>query len=189
MKTGNFWTCVAVVVGCVLTESVIARQPSAASLQAREENLRVILLGSGGGPAPNPERFGISTLVVAGNEKLLFDCGRAATIRMAQMGMLLGEVNKLFVTHLHSDHVIGIPDLYLTGWASQGRVVPLRVWGPAGTRDMMAHLSKAFAFDIHVRRDVDELFPAEGISIRQVAMATAHQVALAKKPSRRHRMN
>jgi len=82
---------------------------------------------------------------------------------MAQMGMLLGEVDKLFVTHLHSDHVIGIPDLYLTGWASQGRTVPLRVWGPAGTRDMMAHLEKAFAFDIHVRRDVDELFPADGI--------------------------
>src|SRR5262245_39866321 len=127
------------------------------------DRLKVILLGSGGGPAPNPQRFGISTLVVAGTDKLMFDCGRAATIRMAQMGMLLGEVNTLFVTHLHSDHVIGIPDLYLTGWASQGRTVPLRVWGPAGTRDMMAHLEKAFAFDIHVRRDVDELFPAEGI--------------------------
>jgi len=101
--------------------------------------------------------------VIAGTEKLMFDCGRAATIRMAEMGMLLGEVNKLFITHLHSDHVIGIPDLYLTGWASQGRVVPLRVWGPAGTRDMMTHLQKAFAFDVHVRRDVDELFPAEGI--------------------------
>jgi ribonuclease Z len=112
---------------------------------------------------PNPLRFGISTLVVAGTEKLMFDCGRAATIRMGQMGMLLGDVNKLFVTHLHSDHVIGIPDLYLAGWASQGRTVPLRVWGPAGTHDMMAHLEKAFAFDIHVRRDVDELFPAEGI--------------------------
>jgi ribonuclease Z len=93
----------------------------------------------------------------------MFDCGRAATIRMGQMGMVLGDVNKLFITHLHSDHVIGIPDLFLTGWASQGRTVPLRVWGPAGTRDMMAHLEKAFAFDIHVRRDVDELFPAGGI--------------------------
>ena len=59
--------------------------------------------------------------------------------------------------------MIGIPDLYLTGWASQGRVVPLRVWGPAGTRDMMTHLQKAFAFDIHIRRGVDELFPADGI--------------------------
>jgi ribonuclease Z len=152
---------VAVVAGFAITAPIMARQPSAAPVDA--SNLHVILLGSGGGPAPNPQRFGTSTLVVAGPEKLLFDCGRAATIRMAQMGMLLGEVDKLFITHLHSDHVIGIPDLYLTGWASQGRTVPLRVWGPAGTHDMMAHLQKAFAFDIHIRRDVDELFPTDGI--------------------------
>jgi ribonuclease Z len=151
------------IVSFVSAASVTTQQPSAARAQPVADSFRVILLGSGGGPAPNPQRFGISTLVVAGTEKLMFDCGRAATIRMAQMGMLLGEVNKLFVTHLHSDHVIGIPDLFLTGWASQGRSVPLRVWGPDGTRDMMAHLEKAFAFDIHVRRDVDELFPAEGI--------------------------
>ena len=154
------------IVACVVLAELVATQPPAAvAAQSDADHLRVILLGSGGGPAPNPLRFGISTLVVAGTEKLMFDCGRAATIRMGQMGMLLGEVNKLFVTHLHSDHVIGIPDLYLTGWASQGRTVPLRVWGPAGTHDMMAHLEKAFAFDIHVRRDVDELFPAEGIKI------------------------
>jgi ribonuclease Z len=72
-------------------------------------NLRVILLGTGGGPGPNAQRFGISTLVVAGTEKLMFDCGRAATIRMSQLGMRIGDVTKLFVTHLHSDHVRGIP--------------------------------------------------------------------------------
>jgi len=149
--------------GVLFTASVSTQPTSPAAGQSESGNLRVILLGSGGGPAPNPQRFGISTLVVAGSEKLMFDCGRAATIRMGQLGMLLGEVNKLFVTHLHSDHVIGIPDLYLTGWASQGRVVPRRVWGPVGTRDMMTYLKKAFAFDIHMRRDVDELFPAEGI--------------------------
>src|SRR6476659_995021 len=142
-----------VVVCLVFAGSVATQQPAGAAAQPTTDHLRVILLGSGGGPAPNPMRYGISTLVVAGTEKLMFDCGRAATIRMAQMGMLLGEVNRLFVTHLHSDHLIGIPDLFLTGWASQGRSVPLRVWGPDGTRDMMAHLEKAFAFDIHVRRD------------------------------------
>jgi len=151
---------VVVVAGFALAAPVIARQPPTGP---DASSLRVVLLGSGGGPAPNPQRFGTSTLVIAGGEKLLFDCGRAATIRMAQMGMLLGEMDKLFITHLHSDHVIGIPDLYLTGWASQGRAVPLRVWGPPGTHDMMAHLQKAFAFDIHIRRDVDELFPADGI--------------------------
>ena len=87
------------VLGCVVTVVVVAQPPSPAALHPPEGILRVILLGSGGGPGPNSQRLGISTLVVAGNEKLMFDCGRAATLRMAQMGMLLGEVDKLFVTH------------------------------------------------------------------------------------------
>jgi ribonuclease Z len=71
----------------------------------------------------------------------------------------------LFLTHLHSDHVIQIPDLLLTGWVGGGRSTPLEVWGPEGTRDMMDHLQRAFAFDIHMRRDVDEKAPADGINV------------------------
>jgi ribonuclease Z len=48
----------------------------------------------------------------------------------------------------------------LTPWsAAPHRKVPLEVWGPDGTRDMMRHLEHAFAFDIHVRRDVDQEAP------------------------------
>jgi ribonuclease Z len=53
----------------------------------------------------------------------------------------------------------------LTGWAAGRRVVPLTVWGPAGTRAMMDHLQEAFDFDIRTRRDVDERFPATGITV------------------------
>jgi ribonuclease Z len=77
--------------------------------------------------------------------------------------MLLGQVRNVFVTHLHSDHIIGLPDLYLTGWGAQGRKTPFRVWGPSGTKAMMEHLQKAFDFDIRMRRDVDEKFVKEGI--------------------------
>jgi ribonuclease Z len=126
---------------------------------------RVILVGTGGGPPVNVQRFGISTIVEAGSTRLLFDCGRASTLRMAQLGIPLNTVTKLFLTHLHSDHVIGIPDLWLTPWAASGRQVPFEVWGPDGTRAMMDFMQKAFAFDIHVRRDVDEQFPGEGIRV------------------------
>jgi ribonuclease Z len=57
-----------------------------------------------------------------------------------------------------------MPDILLTGWTS-GRKTPLRVWGPSGTKKMMADLVKAFAFDIHIRRDVDEKFSKEGIIV------------------------
>jgi len=77
------------------------------------------------------------------------------------------DVTKVFLTHLHSDHVISLPELYLYPWASQGRTTPFEVWGPDGTKPMMDHLQKAFVFDIHIhiRRDVDEKFPGSGIKV------------------------
>ena len=125
--------------------------------------LRVILVGTAGGPTFSADRLGITTLIVAGPEKLLFDCGRGMTTGMSRMGINPVDVTKVFLTHLHSDHIIALPELYLYPWASQGRSVPLHVWGPNGTRSMMEHLQKAFAFDIHIRRDVDEKFSPEGI--------------------------
>lgn len=126
--------------------------------------LKIVVLGSGGGPAADVQRYGPSILVQAGEEKLLFDCGRAAVIRLAQAGVRQQEIDKIFLTHLHSDHILSIPDILLTGWTS-GRKMPLRVWGPSGTTEMMNNLLKAFAFDIHVRRDVDEKFSSEGIVV------------------------
>jgi ribonuclease Z len=132
---------------------------------ASPENLTVVLLGSGGGPLVNLQQFGASTLIEAGSERFLFDCGRGATIRLTQFGVPIGSISRLFLTHLHSDHVIQIPDLLLTGWVGGGRRIPLEVWGPDGTRDMMDQIQRAFAFDIHMRRDVDESAPAEGIKV------------------------
>src|SRR5256886_4635252 len=96
------------------------------------------------------ERFGASILVQAGKENLLFDAGRGCTIRLGQAGMPLKDVRKLFLTHLHSDHTVGIPDLWLTGWIFE-RAEALEVWGPKGTEAMMQGLRQAYAYDIEVR--------------------------------------
>ena len=128
------------------------------------KDIRVTLLGTASGPRAFVDKAGISTLVEAGGERLLFDAGRGFMQRLVQAGFPMNAVTKLFLTHLHSDHVIGIPDLMLTPWAAAPeRKVPLEVWGPDGTRDMMRHLEEAFAFDIHMRRDVDESFSPDGI--------------------------
>jgi ribonuclease Z len=130
---------------------------------AYTQNLKVTLLGTGY-PRPVMERFGPSILVETGKEKLLFDCGRGATQRLFQLKVPFAEVTALFLTHLHSDHIVGVPDFYLTGWIF-GRSTPLRVWGPAGTVEMMSHLEHAYQFDIHIRRDVDEKLPAQGVVV------------------------
>jgi len=126
--------------------------------------IRVTLLGTGSGPRAFVDKAGVSTLVEAGGERLLFDAGRGSLQRLVQAGFPMNAVTKLFLTHLHSDHIIGVPDLMLSPWAAAPeRKVPLEVWGPDGTREMMRHLEEAFAFDIHMRRDVDESFSPDGI--------------------------
>ena len=94
----------------------------------------------------------------------MFDCGRAASIRLVEAGVGQNEIDKIFLTHLHSDHIIALPDMLLAGWASR-RKTPLRVWGPSGTKDMMSSMLRTFDFDIHIRRDVDEKLSAEGIKV------------------------
>jgi ribonuclease Z len=138
----------------LLTTLTLAQNPP-------KHSLKVTLLGTGT-PRPVMQRFGPSTLVEAGGQKLLFDCGRGCIQRLYQAKIPLSEVTALFLTHLHSDHIVGIPDLWLTGWIN-GRVTPLRVWGPRGTQQMMKGLGQAYEFDIHIRRDVDEQIPGEGV--------------------------
>jgi len=128
-----------------------------------QESLRVSLLGTGT-PPPLMTRFGPSILVEAGKEKLLFDCGRGCIQRLVQLKIPPGDVYTLFLTHLHSDHVVGIPDLWLTGWSNGLRKVPLRVWGPIGTKEMMYNLNKAYDFDIRIRL-YDTQPPPQGVVV------------------------
>jgi ribonuclease Z len=136
---------------------------AAVALSANGQQLKVTLLGTGS-PLPGMDRFGPSILVSAGGGNLLFDCGRGSTQRLKQLNVPFAQVTALFLTHLHSDHTVGIPDFWLTGWI-RGRKAPLRVWGPTGTKQMMAHLEEAYSFDIHVRRDVDEKIAPDGVVV------------------------
>ncbi len=127
------------------------------------QEIKVTLLGTGT-PAPVMNRFGPSILVEAGGQKFLFDAGRGALQRLTQLKLSWADVNGVFLTHLHSDHVVGFPDLWLTGWLSAQREVPLYVWGPKGTKHMMSHLEQAYEFDIRMRL-ADERAAAAGVVI------------------------
>jgi ribonuclease Z len=152
---------IAIVLGVLSLTSTVETQTAE---RAAAGHFSVILLGTAGGPTINPDRLGISTLVVAGSERLLFDAGRGMTFGLARLSIRPFTIDKIFLTHLHSDHIVSIPELFLFPWASDGRKTPLRIWGPAGTRAMTDHLREAFAFDIHTRRDLDERLAPDGIT-------------------------
>jgi ribonuclease Z len=116
-------------------------------------------------PIPRPDRFGPSTLIEAGDQTLLIDAGRGATMRLFQLGVPIGQIDALLLTHFHSDHTVGIPDLWLTGWLSSyfgNRRRPFNVIGPVGT--LMHHLEAAYARDIEIRVE-DEKLAREHVAI------------------------
>ena len=92
-------------------------------------------------------------MVQANNQTLLFDVGLGAHQRLNQLGIDAAKVDAVFFTHLHSDHIVGFPDLWLTGWLITRRDRPWSVRGPAGTVSMADHLTQAYAVDLQVRID------------------------------------
>jgi ribonuclease Z len=122
--------------------------------------IRVTLLGTGT-PRPVMDRFGPSILVEAGDEKLVFDAGRGAMQRLLQLDVQYTDITGVLLTHLHSDHTVGLPDLWLTGWLISRRATPTPLWGPTGTTRMARALESAYAFDRDIRVRDDKV-PAAG---------------------------
>jgi ribonuclease Z len=128
-------------------------------------DFRVTLLGTGV-PIPRPDRFGPCALVEAGDQKLLIDAGRGAAMRLFQLNIPIGRIDVQLLTHYHSDHTSGVPDLWLTGWLSSHfgtRTTPYRVIGPTGAKRLMENLERAYADDIKIRH-ADEKLPLSGIA-------------------------
>jgi ribonuclease Z len=127
------------------------------------QTIKVTLLGTGC-PPPVMNRFGPSILVEAGDQKLIFDTGRGTLLRLTQIKVGPKDISGVFLTHLHSDHLVGFPDLWLTGWVNGRRETPVKVFGPKGTAKMMSHLEQAFEYDIKIRLFDDRAAP-EGVVI------------------------
>jgi ribonuclease Z len=133
------------------------------NLELCGQTIKVTLLGTGC-PPPVMNRFGPSILIEAGDQKLIFDTGRGALLRLTQIKVSPKEIDGVFFTHLHSDHLVGFPDLWLTGWVNGRRDKPVNVWGPKGTLKMISFLEQAFEYDIKIRLYDDRAAP-EGVII------------------------
>lgn len=136
--------------------------PLLAALQilAPQDTLRVTFLGTGGGPNGRPEWAGPATLIEFGKERVLVDAGRGVVQRLQQLNRPF-RIDCVFLTHLHSDHTVGLPDLWLRSWWGEGRSAPLEVRGPLGTRAMTDHIEKAWSYDVDIRsHDPENINPA-----------------------------
>lgn len=120
----------------------------------------VVMLGSGG-VTPNPHRHGPSAAVIVNDKTYIIDAGEGIWRGLAWAAVshqdIIAEhlapkrISKLFLTHLHSDHTVGLPAVWLMPWA-YGREDPLTVYGPIGTQKLTDHLLEAYHGDLTERR-------------------------------------
>ena len=173
---GSRWRAVATFVLPVFavtpgTVAVGQSQNKAQTLSAERTQTKVVLLGTGT-PRPYPDRSGPATAIVVGERAYLVDFGPGVVRRAAaaaEKGTPELESTNLkvaFLTHLHSDHTAGYPDLILTPWV-MGRT-ELDVYGPEGLEEMTKHVLEAWRQDIEIR--------TKGLEQRNALVVRAHDV-------------
>ena len=124
-----------------LARDVIAELP---------DGLHVILCGAGG-PLPDPARSAPCTAVIAGDRVLLFDAGSGAARNLARQAIQPPRVERVFLTHFHSDHIDGLGELATLRWAGAGRTAPLPLHGAAGVAEIANGLNAAYRLDVIYR--------------------------------------
>jgi len=139
------------------------------------EGTRVSVIGSGT-PVADPARGGPATAVRIEDHVLLFDAGAGVLRGLVSAHIAPGEVEHVFVTHLHSDHTLGLDELIFGAW-TVGREVPLHVHGPPGIDAMVTHLRAAFAEDRALRVEGLEDSDARGaeVSVHVVGEGAVHE--------------
>ena len=117
---------------------------------AADPIFKVILLGTGA-IEYTVDRTGYSTMVEVNQQKLLFDLGGSPAQRLYESGVNPKDVTTIFLTHLHNDHIEGLPNLWLVPWVILSRTASLELWGPAGTAGMVEGMRKMYQHDLDHR--------------------------------------
>jgi len=158
--------------------------------------MKITLLGTGS-PIPDPNRAGPCTLVQAGSQNLMVDCGRGALMRLMAAGVMPVMVDTLLITHLHSDHITDVNDLITTRWVMSPVNAPLNVYGPPGTRSVIDALLRMLELDQQYRHDhhadlrangpltvnVEEVGPGDAFTVGAVTVSVHETDHRPVKPS------
>ncbi|MFW9906852.1 MAG: MBL fold metallo-hydrolase [Candidatus Thorarchaeota archaeon] len=125
---------------------------------------KITLLGTGT-PIPDPERFGPSLAISIDEKVYIIDFGPGVVRRAVAAGVKPVQMTTAFLTHMHSDHTTGYPDLIFTP-AIEGRKHPLEVYGPPGLESMTQHIFAAYKMDIEEREEGLEPTPMDGYEVK-----------------------
>jgi len=134
------------------------------------EPMKLVMLGTGT-PAANPERAGPALAIIKNDKSYLIDIGVGIVRRAASAfkkhdisSLEAKNLNMAFITHLHTDHTIGLADLVFSPWVL-GRTQPLKLFGPTGTKEMAFHIIQAYQADIDIRLNGLEPASPEGYKV------------------------
>lgn len=128
----------------------VVRNLSGEAFREISGGLDVIVCGAGS-PMPDPARAGPCVTVIAGQRVMVVDVGSGAVRRLAPMGIPVGQVTDVFLTHFHSDHIDGLGELMLQRWGNGAHTTPLPVHGPTGVEDVVAGFNQAYVHDFKYR--------------------------------------
>lgn len=133
-----------------LVKRVAASRMSTNAVAELPDGLHLGLCGAGS-PFPDERRSGPCTLVVAGKRLFVLDAGSGSARNIGKMGFNQGQIEAVFLTHFHSDHIDGLGELMLQRWVSNANKTPLPIHGPAGVEQVVAGFMQAYAQDQHYR--------------------------------------
>jgi ribonuclease Z len=116
------------------------------------DGLHVYICGSGS-PMPDASRAGPCVGVLAGDRAYVFDAGTGGARNLGSMGFPIGRIDRVFLTHLHSDHIDGLGELLLLSWIAGSRTTATPVHGPVGTEKVVSGFNTAYQIDSTYRVD------------------------------------
>ncbi|MEX1252699.1 MAG: MBL fold metallo-hydrolase, partial [Hyphomonas sp.] len=114
------------------------------------DGLHIYVCGAGS-PFPDPRRGGPCLAVVAGDQHILIDAGSGGVRTLTRMGYPVGELDAVFLTHLHSDHIDGLGELLMQAWINGGRGAAMPVYGPSGVEEVVNGFNAAYRIDASYR--------------------------------------
>ncbi|GAA4644139.1 MBL fold metallo-hydrolase [Pontixanthobacter gangjinensis] len=133
-------------VGSAIFERAVEQRSGRDSMASLADGLHIGMCGTGS-PFPNPDRAGPCNIVIAGNQMFVVDIGEGGARNLNLMGIPLGKLDGVLLTHFHSDHIDGMGPLMLFHWTQGTATAPLPVYGPQGVGTVVDGFNQAYLLD------------------------------------------